>query len=630
MGLQEPGGGTWELRVLKVLPPRCRNSPPDAVVSQPCLLSEKAPEEQPCGLRAPHPKLLKVQVVQSGGARRVFPARRRFLRAAGGSWLTQGRGRLESPRFGEVSALEPRHGSRLSRACLRADTGPRALLSPPRAGLGRPHQDHIALALLPPRVPTGLPRVSHAPHAPAKHGRDACGAQAVLTPPLAAFSSHKPRAGRTGRFGGHCPSQPLRPRRPSPGWALLCERGCRVNPSLGWCVGSAPAPGAARGSSDRFVDLGGGDTSCPGPNCRMGSDRQMPRIKQEPLVPRQGMELSGMSRGLLVGGAMLPGARPAAPRAGCGALPRGRVTAFVGHNIVVAQIIWEGLWMNCVVQSTGQMQCRVYESMLALPQDLQAARALVVIAIVLAVLGTLLAITGGKCTNCVEDDTAKARVMIVSGIIFVIAGIMILIPISWSANSIIRDFYDPLVTESQKRELGSSLYVGWAASALLLIGGLILCCSCPRHGEKPYSAKYTASRSVPGKDREGSEEGEVTETETRHRERRRNLSQLPQGVSDTYVGTADAPVHNTLSMAALCSGAGRSLLSQGQAGPASCRAPGCGSMWRQAPRGDEQRVRHGEQLCFASRMASCAVPGGKEELVSLKVLSTKSQYQGKP
>ncbi|NXA35237.1 CLD4 protein, partial [Eudromia elegans] len=181
----------------------------------------------------------------------------------------------------------------------------------------------------------------------------------------------------------------------------------------------------------------------------------------------------------------------------CCALPMWRVTAFVGNNIVVAQIIWEGLWMNCVVQSTGQMQCRVYDSMLALPQDLQAARALVVIAIVLAVLGTLFAIAGGKCTNCVEDDSAKAKVMVGSGIIFIIAGIMTLIPISWSANSIIRDFYDPLVTESQKRELGSSLYVGWAASALLLLGGLILCCSCPRRGEKPYSAKYTASRSVP-------------------------------------------------------------------------------------------------------------------------------------
>ncbi|NWX94657.1 CLD3 protein, partial [Nothoprocta pentlandii] len=182
----------------------------------------------------------------------------------------------------------------------------------------------------------------------------------------------------------------------------------------------------------------------------------------------------------------------------CCALPMWRVTAFIGNNIVTAQIIWEGLWMNCVVQSTGQMQCKVYDSMLALPQDLQAARALLVVAIVLAVLGTLLAVTGGKCTNCVEDDSAKARVMIGSGIIFVIAGIMILIPISWSANSIIRDFYDPLVSESQKRELGSSLYVGWAASALLLFGGSLLCCSCPPKDERyaPSKVAYSAPRSA--------------------------------------------------------------------------------------------------------------------------------------
>uniref|UniRef100_K7EWY9 Claudin n=1 Tax=Pelodiscus sinensis TaxID=13735 RepID=K7EWY9_PELSI len=178
-------------------------------------------------------------------------------------------------------------------------------------------------------------------------------------------------------------------------------------------------------------------------------------------------------------------------------LPMWRVTAFIGNNIVTAQIIWEGLWMNCVVQSTGQMQCKVYDSMLALPQDLQAARALVVIAIVLAVLGLLLALVGGKCTNCVEDASAKAKVTIVAGSIFIISGIMILIPVCWSANNIIRDFYNPLVTEAQKRELGASLYIGWAGSALLLIGGSLLCCSCPPKSEKPYSANYTAARSGP-------------------------------------------------------------------------------------------------------------------------------------
>ncbi|NWV30934.1 CLD3 protein, partial [Grantiella picta] len=150
----------------------------------------------------------------------------------------------------------------------------------------------------------------------------------------------------------------------------------------------------------------------------------------------------------------------------CCALPMWKVSAFIGNNIVTAQIIWEGLWMNCVVQSTGQMQCKVYDSMLALPQDLQAARALLVVAIVLAVMGLM-------------DENTKAKITIVAGVSFILSGVLTLIPVCWSANTIIRDFYNPLVIEAQKRELGTSLYVGWAASALLLFGGALLCCSCP-------------------------------------------------------------------------------------------------------------------------------------------------------
>ncbi|XP_078535638.1 claudin-4-like [Lissotriton helveticus] len=177
------------------------------------------------------------------------------------------------------------------------------------------------------------------------------------------------------------------------------------------------------------------------------------------------------------------------------ALPMWRVTAFIGNSIVTAQIMWEGLWMNCVVQSTGQMQCKIYDSLLALPQDLQAARALVVIAIVVGILGVLMSIMGGKCTNCVEGESTKAKVMIVSGVVFLLAGIMMLIPVSWSANNIIRDFYNPLVVEAQKRELGASLYIGWASAALLLLGGGLLCCNCPPKDPKAYSAKYTMARS---------------------------------------------------------------------------------------------------------------------------------------
>ncbi|XP_067232803.1 claudin b [Chanodichthys erythropterus] len=176
------------------------------------------------------------------------------------------------------------------------------------------------------------------------------------------------------------------------------------------------------------------------------------------------------------------------------AMPMWKVTAFIGNNIVTAQTSWEGIWMSCVVQSTGQMQCKVYDSMLALSSDLQAARALTVIAIVIGILGIMLAMAGGKCTNCVEDESSKTKVGITAGVIFIIAGVLCLIPVCWTANTVIQDFYNPLVNSAQKRELGAALYIGWGAAALLIIGGALLCCNCPPKEETgKYTAKYNAT-----------------------------------------------------------------------------------------------------------------------------------------
>lgn len=177
------------------------------------------------------------------------------------------------------------------------------------------------------------------------------------------------------------------------------------------------------------------------------------------------------------------------------ALPMWKVSAFIGNNIVTAQIFWEGLWMTCVKQSTGQMQCKVYDSMLALPRDLQAARALVVISILVVLVGMMLAIAGGKCTNCIEDETAKSRVAVIAGAIFIIGGVLCLIPVSWSANEVIRNFYNPIMVDAQRRELGAALFIGWGAAGLLFIGGALLCCQCLKRKDSRYSAKYSAPRS---------------------------------------------------------------------------------------------------------------------------------------
>ncbi|XP_026195737.1 claudin-like protein ZF-A89 [Anabas testudineus] len=172
------------------------------------------------------------------------------------------------------------------------------------------------------------------------------------------------------------------------------------------------------------------------------------------------------------------------------ALPMWRVSAFIGSNIVTFQVMWEGIWTSCVDQSTGQMDCQAYFSMLALSTDLQAARALTVMSIVTGFLGLLLVLVGGNCTNCVQEERAKSRISIAAGVVLIISGLLCLIPVSWTACVIIRDFYNPTLLDAQKRELGASLYIGWAAAGLLILGGALLCASCPPDEYTTPPVKY--------------------------------------------------------------------------------------------------------------------------------------------
>ncbi|KPP66512.1 claudin-5-like [Scleropages formosus] len=162
----------------------------------------------------------------------------------------------------------------------------------------------------------------------------------------------------------------------------------------------------------------------------------------------------------------------------CG-LPMWKVSAHIDSNIVVAQTIWEGLWMTCVTQSTGQIQCKLYDSVLSLSAELQTARALTVVAAVTGVLGLALAVAGAQCTNCIRREALKARVVNAGGAAYVLSAVLVMVPLSWVAHGIISDFRSADVRASSKREIGASIYVGWAAAALLLAGGALLCCSCP-------------------------------------------------------------------------------------------------------------------------------------------------------
>lgn len=87
------------------------------------------------------------------------------------------------------------------------------------------------------------------------------------------------------------------------------------------------------------------------------------------------------------------------------------------------------------------------------------------------------------------------QVTLLGGILCVLAGILCLISASWSAAATLIIYNDPLITAALKREVGSSVYIGWASSLLLLLGGTLICCVCcekyrpppPRPVYMPYS-----------------------------------------------------------------------------------------------------------------------------------------------
>ncbi|XP_007907010.1 claudin-14 [Callorhinchus milii] len=161
-------------------------------------------------------------------------------------------------------------------------------------------------------------------------------------------------------------------------------------------------------------------------------------------------------------------------------IPHWRRKAHVGANIITAIEVMEGLWMQCIWQSTGIYQCQVHRSQLALSDTLRAMRAMMVISCLLSALGAGVSVVGMKCTVCLGDSSAKGHMAVLGGICFILGGISCLIPVSWSTSDLVREFYNPIFLSGSKYEMGEALYIGFVSTALTLVGGFLLCLSCPR------------------------------------------------------------------------------------------------------------------------------------------------------
>lgn len=156
-------------------------------------------------------------------------------------------------------------------------------------------------------------------------------------------------------------------------------------------------------------------------------------------------------------------------------LPMWRVSAFIGANLIVMEELWEGLWMNCYSQADIRMQCKAYDSVLVLSPELQAARGLMCASVVLVTAALLVAGCATKRSNCCEDNARSKNITLaLAGSLYLLSVLTTLVPVSWVALTVIRNFYTPGLPDPRKRELGAALFIGWATSGVLLVTGVIL------------------------------------------------------------------------------------------------------------------------------------------------------------
>ncbi|XP_010901075.1 putative claudin-24 [Esox lucius] len=152
-------------------------------------------------------------------------------------------------------------------------------------------------------------------------------------------------------------------------------------------------------------------------------------------------------------------------------------------QLLVTESYQQGLWETCVVQELGGIECRPYDSLLALPQDFKLARSFMCISLALGLLGILLAIPGlhlvKSCGQGPGGQRAKRILKVVAGVLGMVAGVLSLIPASYVAHLTVERFFDETLPEVVPRwEFGEALFCGWVAGFLFLVAGFLLVASC--------------------------------------------------------------------------------------------------------------------------------------------------------
>ncbi|XP_053561956.1 claudin-8-like [Bombina bombina] len=158
---------------------------------------------------------------------------------------------------------------------------------------------------------------------------------------------------------------------------------------------------------------------------------------------------------------------------------------------------WDGLWVTCITKNQNNMHCSSYDSLVSITTDLKAGRVLMSFAVVISIIALIIAIVALVCIRCCRGvEAGRFCMLLTAGIGFILAAILVLIPVSWVTSNIIKEINNPMCKTIQRQEIGEAIFLGWPTVFFLLIAGIILCWCFPRF-ERCDSVDYSSECTVP-------------------------------------------------------------------------------------------------------------------------------------
>ncbi|KAJ0067455.1 hypothetical protein NL108_007919 [Boleophthalmus pectinirostris] len=134
---------------------------------------------------------------------------------------------------------------------------------------------------------------------------------------------------------------------------------------------------------------------------------------------------------------------------------------------------FSGLFHMCLYTEEVGIQCKAYESILALPMDLQISRVLMSVSIGTGAFSMVTAFLGLEGVE-IFPPGIKRGLLIFSGVLTWVSGLTTLAPISIVAYTTVVEFWDEGFPDVMPRwEYGEAMFSGWFGGFALVIGGTL-------------------------------------------------------------------------------------------------------------------------------------------------------------